>query len=90
MAEYYSRIIERMIEKKMQSSGAVLVNGPKFCGKTTTCLRYAKSSIRLNTRQTIKLAGMEPRNVFHECDHLDGKVYLRLVTDPPADRKKEA
>lgn len=23
------------------------------------------------------------RAVFHECDHLDGKVYLRLVTDPP-------
>ncbi len=64
MAEYYSRIIERMIEKKMQSSGAVLVNGPKFCGKTTTCLRYAKSSIRLNTRQAIKLAEMEPRNVL--------------------------
>ncbi len=25
------------------------------------------------------------RAVFHECDHLDGKVYLRLVTDAPAD-----
>ena len=23
------------------------------------------------------------RAVFHECDHLDGKVYLRLVTEPP-------
>lgn len=34
--------------------------------------------------------GLFARAVFHECDHLDGKVYLRLVTDPPADRKKEA
>ncbi len=34
--------------------------------------------------------GLFARAVFHECDHLDGKVYLRLVTEPPADRKKEA
>lgn len=27
--------------------------------------------------------GLFARAVFHECDHLDGKVYLRLVTDPP-------
>lgn len=25
------------------------------------------------------------RAVFHECDHLDGKVYLDLVTEPPQD-----
>ena len=34
--------------------------------------------------------GLFARAVLHECDHLDGKVYLRLVTEPPADRGKEA
>lgn len=29
------------------------------------------------------------RAVFHELDHLDGKVYLRLVTEPPEDFKQE-
>ncbi len=29
------------------------------------------------------------RAVFHECDHLDGKVYLRLITDPPEGFKEE-
>ena len=29
--------------------------------------------------------GLFARAVFHECDHLDGKVYLRLVTEPPKD-----
>ncbi len=29
------------------------------------------------------------RAVFHECDHLDGKVYLRLVTEPPKDEGEE-
>ena len=32
--------------------------------------------------------GLFARAVFHETDHLDGKVYLRLVTEPPADFKE--
>lgn len=64
MAKYYSRFIERSIEEKMKSSGAVVVEGPKFCGKTTTALRYAKSSIRLNTSHSIELAKLETRNVL--------------------------
>lgn len=27
--------------------------------------------------------GLFARAIMHECDHLDGKVYLRLVTEPP-------
>lgn len=64
MAEYYKRYIENTIEKKLKSSGAVVVEGPKFCGKTTTSLRYANSSIRLNTLQAIELAKLETRNVL--------------------------
>ena len=37
---YYERLIEKEIERKLKSSGAVLVAGPKFCGKTTTCMKY--------------------------------------------------
>lgn len=32
--------------------------------------------------------GLFARAVFHECDHLDGKVYLRLVTDPPKNEEE--
>ncbi len=32
--------------------------------------------------------GLFARAVFHECDHLDGKVYLRLVTEPPEGEKE--
>ncbi len=64
MAEYYNRFIEKSIEKKMKSSGAVVIEGPKFCGKTTTALRYAKSCIRLNTSQAIELANLETVNVL--------------------------
>lgn len=64
MAEYYKRFIENAIEKKLKSSGAIVIEGPKFCGKTTTALRYAKSSIRLNTSHAIELAKMETKNVL--------------------------
>ena len=64
LAKYYERLIEKSIERKMKSSGAVVVEGPKFCGKTTTALRYAKSNIRLNTSHSIELAKLETRNVL--------------------------
>lgn len=65
MPEYYVRLVEKTIERKMKSCGAVVVEGPKFCGKTTTSLRYAKSSIKLNTSQAIQLAKLETRNVLN-------------------------
>lgn len=61
MKEYLKRYIERDIERKLKSSGAVVVCGPKFCGKTTTSSLFAKSTLKLNTSQAINIARMEPR-----------------------------
>lgn len=62
---YYQRLIEKEIEKKLKSSGAIVVAGPKFCGKTTTCMLYQKSFIKLNTRQAITMARMNPKAVLN-------------------------
>lgn len=64
MKKYYKRLIEAQIESKLKSSGAVLVAGPKFCGKTTTCMLYQKSFIKLNTLQTINIAKLNPKGVL--------------------------
>ncbi len=64
MKKYYKRLIEAQIESKLKSSGAVLVAGPKFCGKTTTCMLYQKSFIKLNTSQTINIAKLNPKSVL--------------------------
>ena len=61
---YYERLIEKEIALKLRTSGAVLVAGPKFCGKTTTCLRYQKSFVKLNTKQAIELAKLNPKAVL--------------------------
>ena len=62
---YYKRLIEDSIDLKLKSSGAVLVAGPKFCGKTTTCMLYQKSFVKLNTVQAIAMAKMNPRAVLN-------------------------
>ena len=61
---YYERLIEKRIERKLKSSGAVLVAGPKFCGKTTTCMLYQNSYIKLNTKQSIAMARLNPKGVL--------------------------
>lgn len=61
---YYSRLVEKEIELKLRTSGAIVVAGPKFCGKTTTCMLYQKSFVKLNTKQTIAMARMDPRGIL--------------------------
>ncbi len=64
MKKYFNRLIESKIKSKLKSSGAVLVAGPKFCGKTTTCMLYQKSFVKLNTQQTIELAKLNPKGIL--------------------------
>lgn len=43
MAEYKPRVIDSLLADKLEAMGAVLIEGPKFCGKTTTGEQQAKS-----------------------------------------------
>lgn len=46
--EYKKRILDKLLERKLKGCGAVLVEGPKWCGKTTTCEQQAKSSLYMS------------------------------------------
>lgn len=52
MKEYYPRIADDILEFKLRSSGAVLIRGPKWCGKSTTAEQQAQSAVYLQDRQT--------------------------------------
>ena len=43
MNGYKNRICDQLLTRKLAGVGAVLLEGPKWCGKTTTCERFAKS-----------------------------------------------
>lgn len=62
--EYRKRLAENILNEKLNSSGCVLVTGPKFCGKTTLCQRFAKSSVSLKNGNTIALANSDPKGVL--------------------------
>ncbi len=40
---YRERIADQMLRDKLDAMGAVLIEGPKACGKTTTAEQQAKS-----------------------------------------------
>lgn len=44
---YKQRVADALLERKLQGKGAVLIEGPKWCGKTTTAKQIAKSVLDL-------------------------------------------
>ena len=53
--KYRERIVENLILKKLKTSGAVLITGPKYCGKTTTCRVLSKTEHSFSTKSQIEL-----------------------------------
>lgn len=53
-ANYKKRIIEKEIEDKLKYSGAVVIEGPKWSGKSTTAELYSKTIIKLQNPITKK------------------------------------
>ena len=45
MKEYIPRLIDKVLKEELTAFGAVLITGPKWCGKTTTAKQQAKSII---------------------------------------------
>jgi len=62
--EYKKRIADELIKKKLKGKGAVLVEGPKWCGKTTTAEEISKSVLYMskpdNRKQNMMLADINP------------------------------
>lgn len=48
MKKYINRIADQKLQMHLESKGAVLIEGPKWCGKTTTANQIAKSVIEMD------------------------------------------
>ena len=46
-AEYKKRVVDEILDFYLESMGAVLIEGPKWCGKTRTGEEHAKSVVKL-------------------------------------------
>lgn len=64
MSEYRNRIVDKLIEKKLKVIGAILIEGPKLCGKTTSAEHASKSVLYManpdEMAQNIRLSQLKP------------------------------
>lgn len=51
--KYRKRVVDALLARKLEGVGAVLVEGPKWCGKTTTCEQFAKSVLYMADPDTL-------------------------------------
>ena len=51
--EYKKRVADQMLADKLEAAGAVLVEGPKYCGKTTLSKQQAKSVLSMADPDTL-------------------------------------
>lgn len=72
--EYVKRIVDKEIENKINSTGAIVIKGPKWCGKTTSAKQVSKSVLEMQnpdlqenyfelamTKPSLLLEGDKPR-----------------------------
>lgn len=52
--KYIKRLFDETLDFALKSKGAVVVEGPKWCGKSTTCKRFAKEIVDLMPTKTRK------------------------------------
>ena len=68
MTNYKPRVIDDAIKKRLNNKGAILVEGAKWCGKTTTCEQHAASVLYMSdpdrVKQNLQLADISPRSLL--------------------------
>ncbi len=65
MDSYRARVLDALLKKRLEETGAVLMEGPKGCGKTTTARQLAGSTLYMTDpeqgRQNRMMADISPR-----------------------------
>lgn len=68
MKKYLPRIADTILNDRLEAKGAVLIEGPKWCGKTTTAKQIAKSFIAIDnpnmTKQYQQMAELSPSTLL--------------------------
>lgn len=68
MKTYRKRIADVMLKRKLEGKGAVLIEGPKWCGKTTTAEQLAGSILYMDDpekmEQNIAMSQLSPKRLL--------------------------
>ena len=63
---YIPRLIDKKIEDLLEVSGAISIEGPKWCGKTYTSLTHASSMVNMDDDETRQRYSLNPDLVLNE------------------------
>ncbi|MDR0911419.1 MAG: DUF4143 domain-containing protein [Methanobrevibacter sp.] len=67
--KYLKRVIDDILKERLEMIGAIVIVGPKWCGKTTTGKRHAKSILRLQDpdkrKSYLELADIQPSELLN-------------------------
>ena len=68
MKKYRKRIADDILKRKLEGKGAVLIEGPKWCGKTTTAEQVSSSILYMDDperkEQNITMSELNPRRLL--------------------------
>lgn len=68
MKKYRNRVVDTILQEKLEGKGAVLIEGPKWCGKTTTAEQIAKSVLYMDDpqskEQNVNMAALNPKRLL--------------------------
>ena len=68
MKKYRNRVVDSILQEKLEGKGAVLIEGPKWCGKTTTAEQIAKSVLYMDDpqskEQNVNMAALNPKRLL--------------------------
>ena len=68
MSEYKPRIVDSLLQNKLEAKGAVLIEGAKWCGKTTTAEQKATSILKMDNpktkEQNLTMAKINPQRLL--------------------------
>ena len=68
MKKYRARIADDNLKRKLEGKGAVLIEGPKWCGKTTTAEQLAASVLYMDEperkQQNITMSEINPKRLL--------------------------
>ena len=51
---YLNRVFDVQLSEYLDAFGAVLIEGPKWCGKTTTATQHAQSVLKMQNNDTLE------------------------------------
>lgn len=97
--EYYPRLADDELKSRLQRSGAVVIHGAKWCGKTETAIQHARSAIFLQdpdeyennllivqTKPSLLLEGDRPRLIDEWQDFPQVWDAVRFAVDRQHER----